>query len=70
MPEPTDPSQANNGPRKLRAMGFGELLDTAFSLYRAHFWSFLGIASGYFIVMVIGVSISFFDDWIEKTRKQ
>ena len=69
MPEQTDPSQTNKGLRKLRAMGFGELLDTAFSLYRAHFWSFLGIASGYFIVMVIGVSISFFDDWIGKNTK-
>ena len=69
MPEQTDPSQTNNGPRKLRAMGFGELLDTAFSLYRVHFWSFLGIAAAYFIAMLVGVSISFFDDWIGKNAK-
>ena len=69
MPEQTDPSQANNVPPKLRAMGFGELLDTTFSLYRAHFRSFLGIATAYFIAMLIGVSISFFDDWIGKSTK-
>ena len=69
MPEQTAPAQANNGPPKLRAMGFGELLDTTFSLYRAHFWSFLGIAAAYFIAMLVGVSVSFFDDWIEKDMK-
>ena len=69
MPEQTDPSQTKNGPPRLRAMGFGELLDTIFSLYRAHFWSFLGIAIPYFIAMLIGVSISFFDDWIGKNLK-
>ena len=69
MPEPTDPSQANNGPPIPRAMGFGELLDTTFSLYRTHFWSFLGISTAYFIAMLIGVSISFFDDWIGRGTK-
>ena len=69
MAEPTDPSQANNGPRKLQAMGFGELLDTTFSLYRAHFWSFFAIATPYLIAMLIGVSISFFDTWIGKNMK-
>lgn len=62
MSEKIDPSQTNNASAKLRAMGFGELLDTTFSLYRTHFWSFLGIAAGYFIAMGIGVSICFFDD--------
>lgn len=62
MSEKTDPSQANNAAPTLRAMGFGELLDTTFSLYRTRFWSFLGIASGYFIAMGIGISICFFDD--------
>ena len=69
MPEPTDPSQTNNGPRKLQAMGFGELLDTTFSLYRAHFWSFFAVATPYLIAMLIGVSISFFDDWIGKSTR-
>ena len=62
MPEPTDPSQANNVPPKLQAMGFGELLDTIFSLYRTHFLSFFGIASGYFITIAIVISIIFLDD--------
>ena len=69
MPEQTDPLQANNGPRKLQAIGFGELLDTIFSLYRTHFRSFLGIASGYFMVMLIGVSIFFFDDSLGRGAK-
>ena len=59
MSEPT-----NNGLRSLQAVGFVELLDTIFSLYRTHFWSFLRIATLYFVAMLIGVSISFFDDWI------
>ena len=69
MPEPTDPSHANNGPPIPRAMGFGALLDTTFSLYRGHFCSFLRIAAVYFVAMLIGVSISFFDDWIGKGTK-
>ena len=68
MPEQTDPSQANNKPPKLRPMGLGELLDTTFSLYRAHLRPFLGIASGYFIAMAIGVSICFFDDSVSRTE--
>ena len=50
-------------------MGLSDLLDTTFSLYRTHFWSFLRIATAYFIAMLIGVSISFFDDWIGKSTK-
>lgn len=81
MPEQFDGSQASgiveqdlqpnlkNDSPKLRAMGFGELLDAVFSLYRAHFRLFLGIASGYFIVMLIGVSIFFFDDALGRGGK-
>ena len=58
------PEQTNDEPRKLHAMGFTDLLDTIFSLYRTYFWSFLRIATLYFITMLIGGSISFFDDWI------
>ncbi len=68
MSEKADPSQTNNGSPKLRAMRFGELLDTTFSLYRTHFWSFLGIAAGYFIAMGIGVTICFFDDSAGRTE--
>ena len=59
MPEPTGPSQANDGARKLQAIGFGEILDTIFSLYRTHFLSLLGIASGYFMTIAIVISIVF-----------
>ena len=62
MSERTDPSQMNNGPQKLQAMGFGELLDTTFSLYRAHFWSFLAITSVYCVAMLIVFSIVFLDN--------
>ena len=69
MPEQTDPSQVNNVPPKLQAMGFGELLDTVFSLYRVHFWSFLGIASGYFMAMAIAISITFLDDSVGRSAR-
>lgn len=74
MPEQFDDSRARgiveqdsqpdiiNDLPKLHAMRFGELLDTTFSLYRTHFWSFLRIAAGYFIAMGIVVSICVFDD--------
>ncbi len=51
MSEKMDPSRVNSIPElnlrsssehklpKLHAIGFGELLDTTFSLYRAHFRS-------------------------------
>ena len=58
-----------SGTSKLHAMGFTDLLDTTFSLYRAHLWSFLGISTLYFLAMLIGVSISFFDDWIGKSTR-
>ncbi len=42
----------------LRPMGFGELLDTTFSLYRKNFLRYLGICSFYFFIMVIASLIS------------
>ena len=62
MSERTDPSQMNNEPQKLHAMGFGELLDTTFSLYRAHFRSFLVITSVYCVAMLIVFLIAFLDN--------
>ena len=38
----------NNGSPTLRPMGFAEILDTIFSLYRSHFLLFLGIIAIYF----------------------
>ena len=69
MSEHSNPSQANNGSLKLRTMRFGELLDTIFSLYRTHFWLFYGIASGYFMVMAITISITFLDDSVGRSVK-
>lgn len=46
MPNPTDATQAaNKNTPILQPMGFGEILDTIFSLYRKHFPLFLGIAA-------------------------
>lgn len=42
----------------IRQMGFGELLDTTFILYRSHFLQFLAIASVYFTTIVLGGTIS------------
>ena len=42
-------------------MRFGEILDTTFSLYRKHFWSFLAISSGYCIALFILISTFFLD---------
>ena len=69
MSEQTNPSQVNNEPQKLRAMGFGDLLDAIFSLYRAHFLTFLAIASGYFIAILIVISIVFLDDSVGRGAK-
>ena len=38
----------NGGTRTLQPMGFGEILDTIFSLYRRHFLLFLGMIAIYF----------------------
>ena len=62
-------NDSENKHLKLHAMGFGELLDTTFSLYRKHFWSFLGIVSVYFIALLIGVLILFLDDSVSRTGK-
>lgn len=69
MSEQTNPSQLNNEPQKLRPMGFGDLLDAIFSLYRAHFLPFLAIASGYFIAILIVISIVFLDDSVGRGTK-
>ena len=64
-PQGLQPDIRNTTP-ELRALRFGELLDTIFSVYRTYFWSFFGIASGYFITIAIAISIAFFDDSIER----
>ena len=69
MSKQTNPSQMNNEPQKLRPMGFGDLLDAIFSLYRAHFLPFLAIASGYFVAMLIVISIVFLDDSVGRGAK-
>lgn len=69
MSEQTNPSQANNESQKLRPMGFGDLLDAIFSLYRAHFLPFLAIASGYFIAILIVILIVFLDDSVGRGAK-
>ena len=53
----------------LHAMGFGELLDTTFSLYRAHFLLFLGISAGYCIAILIVISAVFLDDSVGRGAK-
>ena len=62
------PDRKNAAPN-LRAMGVGELLDTALSLYRRHFRSFLSIASGYSITILIWASVLFLNDSIGKTER-
>ena len=69
MSEQTNPSQANNEPQKLRPMGFGDLLDAIFSLYRAHFLPFFAIASGYCIAILIMILIVFLDDSVGRGAK-
>ena len=53
----------------LHAMGFGELLDTTFSLYRKHFRLFLGISAGYCIAILIVISAVFLDDSVGRGAK-
>ena len=55
-------SDSENTYPKLHAMGFGELLDTAFSLYRSHFRAFVAIASCFCIVMFLIFSGVCFDN--------
>lgn len=54
------PDTKDNLPN-LRAMGLGELLDTTFSLYRKHFWAFLGISAVYCIALLTLISTFFLD---------
>ncbi|MDE0018126.1 MAG: hypothetical protein OXU51_18225 [Candidatus Poribacteria bacterium] len=50
MLSPTDVTQTNiSNTSPLQPMGFGEILDTIFSLYRKHFLLFLGIITVYFL---------------------
>ena len=58
----------NNTSPTLRPMGFGELLDTTFSLYRRNFLGYLGIATIYFITMIIGGSISLYNGSIPQSE--
>ena len=55
-------SDSENKYLKLHAMGFGELLDTTFSLYRSHFRAFIGISSCFCIVMFLIFSGVCFDN--------
>ncbi len=55
MLEPTDASKSNNPKIPiLRAMGFTDILDAMFSLYRRHFRLFLGIAAVSLFAELIG----------------
>ena len=50
MPEPNDTSQNHNSEptvetTALKPMRFEDILDTTFSLYRKHFWLFLGLVA-------------------------
>lgn len=57
-------SDSENKYPKLHAMGFGELLDTVFSLYRSHFRSFVAIASGSCLAMFLIFSGAGFDNTV------
>ena len=59
----------NDNLLNLNAMGFGELLDTTLSLYRKHFRSFLRIAFGYFITILIWASVLFLNDSVRRTTR-
>ena len=52
----------------LRPMGFGELLDTTFSLYRKNFLRYLGICSFYFFSMVLASLISLLNGSIPRNE--
>ena len=62
-------SDSENKYPRLHAMGFGELLDTTFSLYRRHFRSFLAIASCACLAMFLMISVVFFDDSVGRGAK-
>ncbi len=57
----TDATQANNSNTPiLQAMGFGEILDITFSLYRKHFSLFLGIIAVHFFGALVKYSLTGF----------
>ena len=65
MLQPDDSSQASNGEEttaaSLQPMGFTDILDSMFSLYRNHFRLFVSICSVYFVCgfivnLLIGIS--------------
>ncbi len=69
MLQPNDSSQASNREAAttapLQPMGFTDILDTIFSLYRNHFRLFLGICAVYFVLtlgldLLTGISTFFF----------
>ena len=57
----TDATQDNNSSTPiLQPMGFGEILDITFSLYRRHFLLFLGIIAVYFLGSLLTYSLEGF----------
>ena len=64
MLSPTDTGQANNSNTStLQPMGFSEILDTTFSLYRKYFLLFLGIIAIYFLGKLVDyLLIGFFSN--------
>ena len=65
MSQPNDLLQASDGEEtaaaSLQPMGFGDILDSMFSLYRSHFRLFVGICSVFFVyelanALLIGIS--------------
>ena len=71
MLQPNDSSQTNNSEAStttsLQPMGFTDILDTIFSLYRNHFRLIFGICLVYFVLMLglnllSGISIFFFSN--------
>ena len=57
MSQPTNPPQLTEGKASakvfLQPMGFADILDTMFSLYRSHFRLFVGISAVYFTSHVV-----------------
>ena len=54
----------NSNPPNLHLMGVAELLDTTFSLYRKHFWTFLCISAGSCPALLIMISTFLLEDSI------
>lgn len=62
-------SDINSDLPNLHAMGFAELLDTTFSLYRVHFWAFLCISAGSCPALLILISTFLFEDSVGSSTK-